>query len=119
MRLANFFDNDPDGEQATFGTSGGQIVVFTETIRDYRRNIANAVPYETILERNLSHETLHCFIGPHTGVMVGRRFIQDDFGYVNVGMMQQGVDIYMPNAFYVINAEQLRAVQAKGKPAPL
>ena len=109
---------DPDGGSGVLGSSGGFIRVFCETIRDGRHiylKYPSSVPvgktlqsYDLILQRNLTHETLHCFLGVH-----------DPLIPITIqGIMEQGADFFATPVDYSLTPPQIHAIQKNNNPTP-
>jgi hypothetical protein len=113
-------DHDPDGGDWHGGDSANFLRVFCETIRDVRSfeqakgNAPQA--YDVILQRILTHEVLHCFLGPHKS-LYQTRFRPDPACYTNHGIMD--VDTVLFSQIAELTTPQIKAIQSKNNPKPL
>jgi hypothetical protein len=125
-------DCDPDfpKERGEFGNSEGFVRVYCETIRDDRHVLLKQPTppptlqdYSVILQRNLTHEVLHCFLGRHAYKTPIPSWSQeteiDSDHYTNKGIMEKTADFTALPINYVLSAEQIQHIQANDNPKPL
>jgi hypothetical protein len=110
-------DYDPNTEGAVLGASDDFVRVFCEAIRDVCANTSGSQPYDVVLQRNITHEILHCFLGGH--VFTTGTNLQDMTSITNQGILKQGADITEPAALYILNKDQIKAIQKNANPKPL
>jgi hypothetical protein len=115
-------DHDPNREpDTTFASSDDFVRVFCETVRDRRKRYLTTNPsttqsYDIVLQRELTHEILHCFLGGHVFISGN---IPDMTSITNQGIMRQGSAFTASPSNYSLNNNQIFEIQKKANPKPL